>query len=81
MSSGSNLRSEDQFVCSICLDVFTDPVSTPCGHNFCKACITHYWEVNVPYKCPLCTEIFKKVGLLEVRREFCFVLMLVLLSC
>ncbi|KAM4556186.1 E3 ubiquitin-protein ligase TRIM21-like [Fundulus diaphanus] len=58
MSSGSNLRSEDQFLCSICLDVFTDPVSTPCGHNFCKACITHNWEVNVPYKCPLCKELF-----------------------
>ncbi|XP_035985730.1 E3 ubiquitin-protein ligase TRIM21-like [Fundulus heteroclitus] len=58
MSSGSNLRSEDQFLCSICLDVFTDPVSTPCGHNFCKACITQYWEVNVPYKCPMCNEEF-----------------------
>ncbi|XP_035988861.1 E3 ubiquitin-protein ligase TRIM21-like [Fundulus heteroclitus] len=58
MSSGSNLRSEDQFLCSICLDVFTDPVSTPCGHNFCKACITQHWEANVPYKCPLCKEIF-----------------------
>uniref|UniRef100_A0A673MI72 B box-type domain-containing protein n=1 Tax=Sinocyclocheilus rhinocerous TaxID=307959 RepID=A0A673MI72_9TELE len=22
--------------CSVCLDVFTDPVSTPCGHKFCK---------------------------------------------
>ncbi|KAM4556188.1 E3 ubiquitin-protein ligase TRIM21-like [Fundulus diaphanus] len=58
MSSDSNLWFEDQFLCSICLDVFTDPVSTPCGHNFCKACITHYWEANVPYKCPLCKEIF-----------------------
>uniref|UniRef100_A0A8D0AFU4 RING-type domain-containing protein n=1 Tax=Sander lucioperca TaxID=283035 RepID=A0A8D0AFU4_SANLU len=26
------------FLCSICLDVFTDPVTIPCGHNFCKTC-------------------------------------------
>ncbi|KAM4527009.1 E3 ubiquitin-protein ligase TRIM21-like isoform 1-T4 [Fundulus diaphanus] len=58
MSSGSNPRSEDQFLCSICLDVFTDPVSTPCGHNFCKACITQHWEAHVPYKCPMCNELF-----------------------
>ncbi|XP_023191107.1 E3 ubiquitin-protein ligase TRIM21-like [Xiphophorus maculatus] len=58
MSSGSSRRSEDQFLCSICLDVFTDPVSTPCGHNFCKTCITQDWDGNVPYKCPLCNEHF-----------------------
>ncbi|XP_043960484.1 E3 ubiquitin-protein ligase TRIM21-like [Gambusia affinis] len=58
MSSGSNLRSKDQFLCSVCLDVFTDPVSTPCGHNFCKTCITQVWDENVFYKCPLCNEHF-----------------------
>ncbi|XP_023188783.1 E3 ubiquitin-protein ligase TRIM21-like isoform X2 [Xiphophorus maculatus] len=58
MSSGSNLRSKDQFLCSICLDVFTDPVSTPCGHNFCKTCITQLWDINVSYRCPLCNEHF-----------------------
>uniref|UniRef100_A0A3Q4GBT1 B box-type domain-containing protein n=1 Tax=Neolamprologus brichardi TaxID=32507 RepID=A0A3Q4GBT1_NEOBR len=36
MFAASNLRSEDQFLCSICPDVFADPVTTPCGHNFCK---------------------------------------------
>ncbi|XP_049918733.1 zinc finger protein RFP-like [Epinephelus moara] len=50
--------SEDQFLCSICLDVFTDPVSTPCGHNFCKNCITTHWNINVPYQCPNCKNIF-----------------------
>ncbi|XP_070778629.1 E3 ubiquitin-protein ligase TRIM21-like isoform X2 [Enoplosus armatus] len=48
----------DQFLCSICLDVFTDPVSTPCGHNFCKKCISKHWNINVPCQCPMCKEAF-----------------------
>ncbi|XP_015821050.2 E3 ubiquitin-protein ligase TRIM39-like [Nothobranchius furzeri] len=58
MSAGSSLRSEDQFLCSICLDVFTDPVSTPCGHNFCKTCITTHWDGDRSRQCPLCKELF-----------------------
>ncbi|XP_030580752.1 E3 ubiquitin-protein ligase TRIM21-like [Archocentrus centrarchus] len=58
MSAASNLRSEDQFLCSICLDVFTDPVSTPCGHNFCKTCITQHWDINQRSQCPMCKETF-----------------------
>ncbi|XP_049928843.1 E3 ubiquitin-protein ligase TRIM21-like isoform X1 [Epinephelus moara] len=58
MSAASCLLTEDQFLCSICLDVFTDPVSTPCGHNFCKTCITEHWNINVPYQCPNCKKVF-----------------------
>ncbi|XP_034094403.1 E3 ubiquitin-protein ligase TRIM21-like [Gymnodraco acuticeps] len=58
MSAASCLLTEDQFLCSICLDVFTDPVSTPCGHNFCKACITQHWDRNVLSQCPNCKEVF-----------------------
>uniref|UniRef100_A0A3B4XIN2 Zinc-binding protein A33-like n=1 Tax=Seriola lalandi dorsalis TaxID=1841481 RepID=A0A3B4XIN2_SERLL len=58
MSAASNLRSEDQFLCSICLDVFTDPVSTPCGHNFCKNCITTHWDISDRCQCPMCKEVF-----------------------
>ncbi|XP_033982055.1 E3 ubiquitin-protein ligase TRIM21-like [Trematomus bernacchii] len=58
MSAASCLLTEDQFLCSICLDVFTDPVSTPCGHNFCKACISEHWDRNVPSQCPNCKEVF-----------------------
>uniref|UniRef100_UPI0037E72B69 E3 ubiquitin-protein ligase TRIM39-like n=1 Tax=Semicossyphus pulcher TaxID=241346 RepID=UPI0037E72B69 len=60
MATASSLLSEDQFLCSICLDVFTDPVTIPCGHNFCKACITEHWDINVPCQCPLCKELFEK---------------------
>ncbi|XP_022622417.1 E3 ubiquitin-protein ligase TRIM21-like [Seriola dumerili] len=59
MSAASNLRSEDQFLCSICLDVFTDPVTTPCGHNFCKNCITTHWNINDRCQCPKCKKVFK----------------------
>ncbi|KAM4614752.1 E3 ubiquitin-protein ligase TRIM39-like [Polymixia lowei] len=58
MASASCLLSEEQFLCSICLDVFTNPVSTPCGHNFCKTCITQLWDSNVLCRCPLCNKVF-----------------------
>ncbi|XP_034391669.1 E3 ubiquitin-protein ligase TRIM39-like isoform X5 [Cyclopterus lumpus] len=58
MAAASNLPSEDQFLCSVCLDVFTDPVTTPCGHNFCKKCITEHWNVSDRCQCPMCKEVF-----------------------
>uniref|UniRef100_A0A3Q3ESY1 RING-type domain-containing protein n=1 Tax=Labrus bergylta TaxID=56723 RepID=A0A3Q3ESY1_9LABR len=61
MSAASCMLSEEQFMCSICLDVFTDPVSIPCGHNFCKSCITHHWDVNDQCECPMCKDVFENV--------------------
>ncbi|XP_074489700.1 E3 ubiquitin-protein ligase TRIM21-like [Sebastes fasciatus] len=58
MSAASCLLTEDQFLCSICLDVFTNPVAIPCGHNFCKTCITQHWDIKVPFQCPNCKEVF-----------------------
>ncbi|XP_036962155.1 zinc finger protein RFP-like [Acanthopagrus latus] len=58
MSAASCLLTEDQFLCSICLDVFTDPVTIPFGHNFCKTCITKHWDRNVKCQCPNCKKTF-----------------------
>uniref|UniRef100_I3JI02 B30.2/SPRY domain-containing protein n=1 Tax=Oreochromis niloticus TaxID=8128 RepID=I3JI02_ORENI len=66
MSADSNLQSEDRFLCSICLDVFTDPVTTSCGHNFCKKCITQYWDVHERCQCPLCKETFNSRPQLKI---------------
>ncbi|XP_034532702.1 E3 ubiquitin-protein ligase TRIM21-like [Notolabrus celidotus] len=51
--------SEEQFRCSICLDIFKDPVSISCGHNFCLRCIKRFWDTRHKYECPLCKESFK----------------------
>ncbi|XP_072289227.1 E3 ubiquitin-protein ligase TRIM21-like [Eucyclogobius newberryi] len=60
MASAWSLMDENNFMCSICLDVFTKPVSLLCGHNYCLACITQHWDSKVPKlpNCPLCGETF-----------------------
>ncbi|MCI4377229.1 hypothetical protein PGIGA_G00201220 [Pangasianodon gigas] len=35
-------------------------VTTPCGHNFCKSCLTQCWEKSQHCHCPLCKEKFTK---------------------
>ncbi|XP_070997897.1 E3 ubiquitin-protein ligase TRIM39-like [Oncorhynchus clarkii lewisi] len=60
MTTSSSLLSEEQFLCSVCLDVFTEPVSIPCGHNFCKACIRGYWDTSDLCQCPMCKKNFDK---------------------
>ncbi|CDQ68442.1 unnamed protein product [Oncorhynchus mykiss] len=52
--------TEEQVHCSICLDVFTNPVSIPCGHNFCRCCILDYWKTTALFQCPMCKKTFFK---------------------
>ncbi|XP_071362334.1 E3 ubiquitin-protein ligase TRIM39-like [Trachinotus anak] len=66
MAAASCVLSEDQFLCPICLDVFTKPVTIPCGHNFCKTCITKQWEYNAQCQCPMCKKIFNTRPELQV---------------
>uniref|UniRef100_A0AAQ5XJD0 RING-type domain-containing protein n=1 Tax=Amphiprion ocellaris TaxID=80972 RepID=A0AAQ5XJD0_AMPOC len=50
----------DFLLCCICLDVFTDPVTIPCKHSFCKNCITQHWTLNVRNTCPMCRSAFHR---------------------
>ncbi|XP_034542888.1 E3 ubiquitin-protein ligase TRIM21-like [Notolabrus celidotus] len=58
MAAANYQRPEDQFLCSICLDVFTHPVTIPCGHNFCKDCISEHWSTKDQCLCPMCKKVF-----------------------
>ncbi|XP_032890616.1 E3 ubiquitin-protein ligase TRIM17-like [Amblyraja radiata] len=48
----------EDLICPICSDLFTNPVSPDCGHNFCRSCITQLWEHEDRNSCPECREEF-----------------------
>ncbi|XP_072317025.1 uncharacterized protein [Eucyclogobius newberryi] len=60
MAQANSFSCEEQFECSICMDIFRNPVSLPCGHNFCNGCIRRHWEDKELCKCPLCKQEFNK---------------------
>uniref|UniRef100_A0A8C2AX28 Si:ch211-216p19.6 n=1 Tax=Cyprinus carpio TaxID=7962 RepID=A0A8C2AX28_CYPCA len=66
---GSFLSAE-QCLCSICQDFFSDPVTIPCGHNFCMECITQHWDSSMCTQCPLCKKDFHLRPDLGINREF-----------
>ncbi|XP_026208753.1 E3 ubiquitin-protein ligase TRIM39 isoform X2 [Anabas testudineus] len=68
MSLYGSFLSDEQFQCSICLDVFTNPSSTPCGHSFCMSCISRYWDGLKVCQCPLCKKTFQKRPDLQINR-------------
>ncbi|XP_008070210.1 E3 ubiquitin/ISG15 ligase TRIM25 [Carlito syrichta] len=49
----------EELSCSICLELFKEPVTTPCGHNFCGSCLNETWVVQgAPYLCPQCRAVY-----------------------
>ncbi|XP_074873285.1 zinc finger protein RFP-like [Carettochelys insculpta] len=65
MAAGSPLQSlQEEATCPVCLEYFTAPVTLQCGHNFCRACISQYWEGPDPAaSCPQCRETVQQRSL------------------
>ncbi|KAF3698046.1 E3 ubiquitin/ISG15 ligase TRIM25 [Channa argus] len=60
MAQQSNRREGLTFCCSICLDLLKDPVTIPCGHNYCMSCIKSFWNKDQTqnHSCPQCRQTF-----------------------
>ncbi|XP_069779358.1 uncharacterized protein [Narcine bancroftii] len=56
----SCLDLEEKLSCAICLEVFTDPVSTPCGHSFCLRCLQDHLSRHSQPDCPACRAPFRQ---------------------
>ncbi|XP_053544749.1 E3 ubiquitin/ISG15 ligase TRIM25-like [Bombina bombina] len=57
--ASAGLRQE--LTCTICLSIYTDPVTLRCGHNFCLGCIENLMgtqEESGVYTCPECRKRF-----------------------
>ncbi|XP_041845342.1 LON peptidase N-terminal domain and RING finger protein 3-like [Melanotaenia boesemani] len=52
--------------CSLCMRLFYEPVTTPCGHTFCLQCLERCLDHNP--KCPLCKEELSEY---LVQRQYC----------
>uniref|UniRef100_A0A8C6WK48 Nuclear factor 7, brain-like n=1 Tax=Neogobius melanostomus TaxID=47308 RepID=A0A8C6WK48_9GOBI len=46
--------SECDLSCSVCQDVFSDPVLLSCSHSFCRECLKTWWAQKPLKPCPLC---------------------------
>ncbi|XP_064875935.1 LON peptidase N-terminal domain and RING finger protein 1-like isoform X1 [Oncorhynchus nerka] len=42
------------FECPLCIRLFYEPVTTPCGHTFCRTCLERSLDHNL--RCPLCKQ-------------------------
>ncbi|XP_068129854.1 E3 ubiquitin/ISG15 ligase TRIM25-like [Hyperolius riggenbachi] len=76
--AAADLRKE--LDCSICLNVYTDPVMLKCGHNFCQVCIDRVLdsqEASGRYSCPECREesrerpaLYRNIGFRNILKNF-----------
>ncbi|NXA83779.1 TRI25 ligase, partial [Thryothorus ludovicianus] len=63
---------EEDLTCSICLCLFSTPVTMPCGHNFCSSCLELTWAgLSRGFSCPQCRATFPDRPQLQKNTVLC----------
>ncbi|KAM4031323.1 E3 ubiquitin/ISG15 ligase TRIM25-like [Anomaloglossus baeobatrachus] len=65
---------KDELTCSICLNLYSDPVTLKCGHNFCRECIESVLDTqkgSEAYSCPECRAEFLERPVLQRNTTLC----------
>uniref|UniRef100_A0A3B5MVP1 Tripartite motif containing 107 n=1 Tax=Xiphophorus couchianus TaxID=32473 RepID=A0A3B5MVP1_9TELE len=53
VSDGASFPA-DKLTCPICLQLFSEPISLPCGHTYCFLCLKNMEEGLDQHRCPEC---------------------------
>lgn len=56
--------------CSLCLRILYNPVTTTCGHSYCKTCL--YEAIRTAPKCPICRCPMPPYSSPDVSADICF---------
>ncbi|XP_040291718.1 E3 ubiquitin-protein ligase TRIM62-like [Bufo bufo] len=70
--ASADLREE--LKCSICLEIYRDPVNLSCCHNYCRSCIHRMLDTQEAfraYKCPECRTTFLHRPVLQKNIALC----------
>lgn len=51
----SKLQRSEDLDCTLCLKLLYKPITTPCGHSFCRACLLQAMDHR--NKCPICRTV------------------------
>ncbi|CAL8340788.1 unnamed protein product [Merluccius merluccius] len=63
--------SGERPTCSICLQVFSEPTSLPCGHTYCLACLQTMAAGLDQHHCPECQQAYGGADALVRNEEMC----------
>ncbi|KAL4659205.1 tripartite motif-containing protein 35-like [Arapaima gigas] len=49
------LGMEEELTCTVCCEIFREPVVLKCSHSFCRSCLQQFWQRNpAGRECPVC---------------------------